>query len=89
MWPIQVAFLHIIFPALQVANDVAGAGIRGMVSQFPSCRRLFSSGPYSFDPSGSEDPTGSHATAGLALTATLTHQSLQQSNVEITLEYLY
>ena len=61
---------------LQVATDVAASGIREFLLDFPSPRHLSSSGSYPFDLSGLGDPTGSNATAGLALRVTGTHKPL-------------
>jgi hypothetical protein len=52
---------------------------------FPS-RHLSSSGSYPLDLSGLGDPTGSNATAGLALRVTGTHKPLYHGKVEI---YIY
>jgi hypothetical protein len=51
--------------------------------EFPSPRYLSSSGSYPLDLSGLEDPTGSNATAGLALRVTGTHNALYHGKVEI------
>jgi hypothetical protein len=50
---------------------------------FPSARHLSSSGSYRFDLSGLGDPTGSNATASLALRVTGTHKPLYHSKVKI------
>jgi hypothetical protein len=50
---------------------------------FPSPRHLSSSGSYPFDLSGLGDPTGSNATAGLALRVTGTHKPLYHGQVKI------
>jgi hypothetical protein len=50
---------------------------------FPSPRHLSSSGSYPLDLSGLGDPTGSKATAGLALRCTGTHKPLYHDKVEI------
>jgi hypothetical protein len=50
---------------------------------FPSPRHLPSSGSYPLDLSGLGDPTGSNATAGLALRVTGTHKPLYHSKVKI------
>jgi hypothetical protein len=50
---------------------------------FPSPRHLSSSGFYPLDLSGLGDPTGSNATAGLALRVTGTHKPLHHGKVEI------
>jgi hypothetical protein len=50
---------------------------------FPSPRHLSSSGSYPFDVSGLGDPTGSNATAGLALRVTGTHKPLYYGKVKI------
>jgi hypothetical protein len=50
---------------------------------FPSPRHLSSSGSYPFDLSGLGDPTGSNATAGLALRVTGTHTPLYHGKVKI------
>jgi hypothetical protein len=63
--------------ALQVATSVAAAGIREFTSEFPS------SVSYPLDLSGLGDPTGSNATAGLALRVKGTHKPVYHGNVEI------
>jgi hypothetical protein len=50
---------------------------------FPSPRHLSSSGSYSLNLSGLGDPTGSNATADLALRVTGTHKPLYHGRVEI------
>jgi hypothetical protein len=50
---------------------------------FPSPSHLSSSGSYPFDLSGLGDPTGSNATAGLALRVTGTHKPIYYGKVEI------
>jgi hypothetical protein len=50
---------------------------------FPSPRHLSYSGSYPLDLSGLRDPTGSNATAGLALRVTGTHKPLYHGKVEI------
>jgi hypothetical protein len=50
---------------------------------FPPHRHLSSSGSYPLDLSGLGDPTGSNATAGLALRVTGTHKPLYHGKVEI------
>jgi hypothetical protein len=49
---------------------------------FPSPRHHSSSGSYPLDLSGFGDPTGSNATAGLALRVTETHKPLYHGKVE-------
>jgi hypothetical protein len=53
---------------------------------FPSPRHLSSSGSYPLDLSGLGDPTGSNATAGLALRVTGTHKPLYHGKVEIPIK---
>jgi hypothetical protein len=53
---------------------------------FPSPRHLSSSGSYLVDLSGLGDPTGSNATAGLALTVTGTHKPLYHGKEEIPIK---
>jgi hypothetical protein len=53
---------------------------------FPSPRHLFSSGSYPLDLSGLGDPTGSNATAGLALRLTGTHKTLHHGKMEIPIK---
>jgi hypothetical protein len=50
---------------------------------FPSPRHLSSSGSHPSDLSGLGDPTGSNATAGLALRVTGTHKPLYHGKVKI------
>jgi hypothetical protein len=50
---------------------------------FPSPRHLSSSVSYPLDLSGLGDPTGSNATAGLALRVIGTHKALYHGKVEI------
>jgi hypothetical protein len=50
---------------------------------FPSPRHLSSSVSYPLDLSGLGDPTGSNATAGLALRVTGTHKTLYHGKVEM------
>jgi hypothetical protein len=53
---------------------------------FPSPRHHSSSGSYAFDLSGLGDPTGSNATAGLALRVTGTHKPFYHGKVEIPIK---
>jgi hypothetical protein len=53
---------------------------------FPSPKHLYSSGSYPFDLSGLRDPTGSSATAGLALRVAGTHKPLYHGKVEIPIK---
>jgi hypothetical protein len=53
---------------------------------FPSPRYLSSSGSYPLDLSSLGDPTGSNATAGLALRVTGTHKPLYHGKVEIPIK---
>jgi hypothetical protein len=53
---------------------------------FPSPTHLSSSGSYPLDLSGSGDPTGSNATAGLALRVIGTHKPLYHGKVEIPMK---
>jgi hypothetical protein len=53
---------------------------------FPSPRHLFSSGSYPLDLSGLGDPTGSNATADIALRVTGTHKPLYHGKVEIPIK---
>jgi hypothetical protein len=53
---------------------------------FPSPRHLSSSGSYPLDLSDLGDPTGSTATAGLALRVTGTHKLLYHCKLEIAIK---
>jgi hypothetical protein len=53
---------------------------------FPSRRHLSFFGFYPLDLSGLGDPTGSNATAGLALRITGTHKLLYHGKVEIPIK---
>jgi hypothetical protein len=55
------------------------------VSEFPSPRHLSLSGSYPLDLSGLGDPTGSNATADIALRITETHKALPQQGGDTTL----
>jgi hypothetical protein len=59
---------------------------REFLSDFPSPRHLSSSGFYPLDLSGLGDPSGSKATAGLALRVTGTHKPLYHGKVEIPIK---
>jgi hypothetical protein len=56
---------------------------------FPSPRHLSSSGSYPLNLSGLGDPTGSNATAGLALRITATHKPLYYSKVQIPMKWVF
>jgi hypothetical protein len=56
------------------------------VSELPYARHHCSSGSYAVDVSGLGDPTGSKATAGLALIVTRTHKPVHQGKMQIPLE---
>jgi hypothetical protein len=56
------------------------------VWEFPFPRHLSLSGSYLLDLSSLADPTGSHATAGLAVRVTGTHKPLHHIKVEIPME---
>jgi hypothetical protein len=56
------------------------------VLEIPSLRHLSSCGSYPLDLSVLGDPTGSNATASLALRVTGTHKPLCHGKVEIPLE---
>jgi hypothetical protein len=68
---------------LQVVSDVAASGIREICIEVPSSRHLSLSGSYPLDLSGFGDPTGSNATAGLALNITGRRKSLHHGKVKI------
>jgi hypothetical protein len=57
-----------------------------LLLDFPSRRHLSSSVSFPLDLSGLGDPTGSNATASLALTVTGTHKPLYHGKVEIPIK---
>jgi hypothetical protein len=73
---------------LQVATDAAASGIREFLLDFPSPRHLSSSGSYPLNLAGLGDPTGSNATAGLALMVTGNHKLIYHGKVEIPIKGL-
>jgi hypothetical protein len=74
---------------LQVATEVAASGIREFLLDFPSLRHLSSSGSYPLELSGLGDPSGSNATAGLALRVTGTYKPHYHGKVEIPTKVRY